>query len=157
MDIFEKNKEPLNRLVEIYIISNTPLSLYKRFREDEFVQFIAKSFAAKDLINNFISLGNAGVSNIQELVIAYALYVAITFKDYETAASFYNNEGKINFEWFGEIKEIFLSSYKPTNYIPIDFSKVGALRPNVIASGWTKATSKTNENTQTITFEKNSQ
>lgn len=122
--MFRQNKEALERLSNLYIICNTPLFLYKRFREDSFVKHLADSNSTNQLIEYFLEIGKKGIFTLPELATAYAIYISLTFKDYESVARFYENEGNINFEWFGDIKQIYISSYTHTNERTISTSEI---------------------------------
>ncbi len=130
MDLIAQNKTEIDRLVQLYLISNTPNFLYRKFREDYFVKNLAER-PFDELKTTFLDVGRKGISKVDELVLAYALYISMTFKDYREVSFFYKEEGNINFEWFSDIKNIFLSSNNPSQQISFDVSDFTTTLPTM--------------------------
>ncbi len=121
MDLLKPNKEDLEHLAQLYVICNTPHFLYRKFRNDGITKNIS-DFPTEKIISALLKLGSEGVSNINELAYFYAVYISLTLKDdYENVRNFYNKEGSIGFEWFPEIKSIYLTSTIPSNSFTISF------------------------------------
>lgn len=78
------NTRPLNfnQLARIYLVSNTPPYLYKHFRSDFSVQEFAKLNTLDDLAQELgrIAAINPTDRTLQQIVIAYACVVGLTFK-----------------------------------------------------------------------------
>lgn len=113
--MLQASKINKNILSDAYIICNTPRSLYSTFRSNSIVQDIANSNSTKEIIETFLKIGEEGIDSIEDLAYAYALYIALTFKEYDEVYEFYNDKGNINFEWFPDVKNIYIFSYKYTN------------------------------------------
>ena len=114
-------------LSDVYIICNTPRTLYGSFRANSIVQDLANSNSTKDIIELFIKIGEDGIGSIEDLAYAYELYIALTFKEYDDVFKFYSDKGNINFEWFPEIKDIYLKSYKHTNKYTLTGNNLDAI------------------------------
>jgi hypothetical protein len=119
-------------LTDLYITCNTPRSLFNVFRGAAAVQDLAKQNSTDAIVDAFLSLGAAGIDGMEDLALAYALYISLTFKDYDQVASFFAKEGNIDFEWFDDIKSIYLASYTHTNLYVLDFD-AAVNRPEDIA------------------------
>lgn len=118
MDLINQN-DNIERITGLYTISNTPRFLYSKLREDIFVQDIAKRMSEEDIMREIIERGKVGIRSIQELALMYAMYISLTFKNYKKVEIFYNNDGKINFEWFADFRTIYFATYRHTNYFEI--------------------------------------
>lgn len=99
-------------LVEKYVYSNTPSYLYDSFKSSLEVQE-SSELEIQRLLDEFRELITKEINSLEDLVYAYALYVAIILKNNSEAYNFIMNEGNVNFEWFPYIRDTFL-----TNYIP---------------------------------------
>ena len=115
MDILLQHKDEIDRLSSIYIIANTPRFLYVKLRGDQFVQKLGHDNSFEELSQSFITLASKKIETIEELTAAYVLYVSLTYKNYEEVFSFFTGEGKVNFEWFNDIRDIYISSYTHIN------------------------------------------
>jgi hypothetical protein len=113
---FEKRE-----LTDVYVFANTPRSLYTSLRANTIVQNIAGTASVEEIIELFLKIGGNGIDNICDLSLCYALYTALTFKDYDKVDSFYNTEGAIGFEWFPEIRSMYIAMYKHTNNFSLSF------------------------------------
>ena len=123
MDMLLVSEHDKIAISEVYILCNTPRSLYNSFRGNDVVHCIAKNYTTEYIIMTFLDLGQAGIKTIQDLAFAYSLYISLTFKEYDEVVCFYNNEGNIKFEWFPDIKNIYFSSYIHTNQFSIAIDK----------------------------------
>ena len=124
------NKEVSKLFANIYIVANDAYFLYSKFRAEPYIEEIARQYSAKEIQDVFLKLGKEGISNFDELANAYALYISLTFKPIEEVEPFFNGEGNVNFEWFSDIKDIYLSNYVPLNNFSIDLTAC-APKPNI--------------------------
>ncbi|MBI3005008.1 MAG: hypothetical protein HYY49_06280 [Ignavibacteriales bacterium] len=72
----------LSRLIEAYAIANTPEFLVRRFAGDESTKTIADHHTTQDIVGSLNELLQADEKPIPLIVSAYALLIALTFKDY---------------------------------------------------------------------------
>lgn len=71
---------PLERLSEIYAISNTPNFLFRKFREIDAVELLSREFSASELLAAANEIAHKSEKNVQDMVNLYACLVALTFK-----------------------------------------------------------------------------
>lgn len=109
-------KYNIENLKDIYIVSNTANYLYNNFIKDSSLIDVVKHIRTKELIDSFINLAANEIKVLDDLVLAYALYITILMKNDKDSLDFIHNEGKISFEWFEEIRNIFLSKMKNVEY-----------------------------------------
>jgi hypothetical protein len=96
----------LHGLADVYVLANTPAYLYRWFRADESVRALARSHPTGELasrLNTILDQHNLG---FDELILAYALLVCLTMKDYREARPFIEHLAYNRLEWATEILEI---------------------------------------------------
>lgn len=106
----------LENLKEIYLISNTASFLYSGFIKEESLLDLKANNSQEELINQFEEITKKEINKIDDLVLAYAIYVAILLFDNEITFDFLNSKGSINFEWFPELKHLYISRQKSFNF-----------------------------------------
>lgn len=106
----------LENLKEVYLISNTASFLYSGFSKEESLLELKSTTSQQDLINQFHEITKKEIDKIDDLVLAYAFFIAILLFDNEITFGFLNTEGNINFEWFPELKHLYLSRLKTFNF-----------------------------------------
>ena len=111
MKNFKIDKENLK---EVYLISNTPLYLFKNFVRDESIQELKLNHTTEELVQEFDEISNQEIEEIDSLVYAYAIYISILLKNDSLTDSFIENEGNINFEWFTDLRNIYEEKITPT-------------------------------------------
>lgn len=65
-------------------------------------------------------MARTGISTIDELVMAYAVYVAIILYDNDATVAFLNGIGNVKFEWFPDLKQLYLVKRRVVNYISLE-------------------------------------
>lgn len=75
----------LSALADIYVLANTPAYLFKNFRADDSVMAVASDMSAQTLGAELDKLLTGNSLSFSELVGAYALLIALTFKEYREA------------------------------------------------------------------------
>lgn len=99
-------------LGDIYFISNTPHFLYKKMRQNSFVQHISQ-LPAEQLISEFNKRANTPIVKAVELAEVYAFFISLTFKDMWEVGDFFKTALNIKFEWFAAIAKLYLQNYTP--------------------------------------------
>lgn len=96
--------------------ANTPAYVYKHLREEESVTNIADMFTSDELIAQLKnSIVNESPTN-EEIVLMYAILIAITLKGDEQSLNFLRQiRENSTVRWFKEITSIFLSTFKSIN------------------------------------------
>jgi hypothetical protein len=111
----------INKLKEIYLISNTAPFLYNNFKEDESLINLSRNYEVNEIFNEFLKIFQTEIIDIDKLVLAYSLFIAILMKNNDE----YFNKLKdlnISFEWFNELLSIHKSKEKSTIYFNIEKS-----------------------------------
>ena len=123
----------IDKLRDIYIISNTAPFLYKEFsKDDSLINFYINN-STSEILKSFKEISETNIDSVDEIVYAYALYIALMHKadTYEIIKDKFN----IQFEWFPELKSIFLSKYKPTQVYNFDIKRENMVTIEEIRDG----------------------
>src|SRR5258708_1920537 len=115
MGILNIDNNRINELEQIYMVSNTPHFLYSRFQNHDIVRELSNNHSFEILKEEFMNRGSKGVSSIKELVMEYAIYIAIFNKGWNKVYPFIQDDGNIKFEWFQDLKEIYIANNSPFN------------------------------------------
>ncbi len=119
MNISDDLNLPL--LGEILLLANTPNYVYKNFRRQETVRQLATKYSAEQLIQEYHSrLSRADRLN-DDLIVAYAVLVGLTFLDYSKAIDAINKLDMSLIIWGHEIKNIFVATAKVVNVVDISY------------------------------------
>lgn len=122
----------IENLKETYLISNTASFLYNSYSKDESILELKKIYSQQELIKKFEDITKSEINTIDELVLAYAIYISILQYDNETTFEFLNVIGNINFEWFPELKHLYLSRFKAFNFSTMKVKDFHS-RPNKVS------------------------
>ncbi len=96
--------------------ANTPAYVYKHLREEQSITDIADMFTSDELIAQLKNSITREVSSNEEIVLMYALLIAITLKGDEQSLNFLRHiRENSTVRWFKEITSIFLSTFKSIN------------------------------------------
>ena len=112
----------LDRIAEVYIVSNTPIYLFNKLRADENIHRISKKYSTEKLINTIIEVDRSEERSPHSVALAYASAVALTYKYSCKILSLLNNIEIYNLNW---IKSIF--QYWEEIYIPHEGIIIGHL------------------------------
>ncbi len=107
----------ISALIEIYALANTPHYLYEKFKEQDSLVNISKKYNSSEITEVFYKLLENKISNISELVFAYALIVSLTNKPYKEVKTFFEGLAEINIKWFDKISDIYLSTASVNQFI----------------------------------------
>jgi hypothetical protein len=113
---------------EIYLFSNTPLYLFKKLRQLQAVQQLAQNSDAKELFEEYLRRVKEVERTLDDVAIAYACLVALTYKERREAISIFQLINPIDLQWVSAIRDLYFiklpientSSIKIVNHqIPI--------------------------------------
>lgn len=76
---------PVEPLRELYIVANTPMFIYRRFRRLPILQQLAERHSAADLVAAYNEHGGAPNRSVDDIVRAYAALVALSYAEYRSA------------------------------------------------------------------------
>ena len=117
------------------ILANVPSYLYRHFRADASVQFLAES-PTESLIKFFNSLVKKKDKSFDTIAVCYAIIVALTFKEYSQVRYFFDKLETYDLEWLPEIKAIYLSSVRITESSQYTIPSIRPIEPQFqISSG----------------------
>jgi len=98
---------------KILAYANTPAYVYTHLHEEKSVANIAKMFTSDELITQLKNSIAHEVSSNEDIVLMYALLIAITLKGDEQSLIFLRQiRENSTVRWFKEITSIFLSTFK---------------------------------------------
>lgn len=103
-----------NSLTRIFILSNTPLYLYKNFRRNQTVQELSTRYGSSSLIEFVEQAVVEKKLTLEKLVSIYSVIIALSFKNYSEVVDFFNRLDRFEIQWSKELKEIWLSKARIT-------------------------------------------
>ncbi len=104
----------MDSLKTIYIVSNTPMYLYKNFRKDASVQELSNRYSADELIDLFYQIMGDMGKEIEQLTTLYAIMMSLTYKECQQAKVFFETQELYDIEWFEEFRDIYFSTSRIT-------------------------------------------
>lgn len=69
------------QLARIYLVANTPLYLYRHYRDDPSVHELVRKNTISDLVGIIKDIAGTNDRTLKEITLAYASLVALTFKN----------------------------------------------------------------------------
>ena len=106
----------IESISETCMVSNTPKFLYKRLRANASVEQFAKKHTIESIAKNYRNLLRKKERTFDENALAYALLVALYFKDYAELKSVAKRLPVRSLRWGKELRDILLSSAISTAY-----------------------------------------
>lgn len=100
--------------IEIYVVANTPTYLYRRFRSQEIIRDLANRYSEEDLIDYIKKIDSSQNPSISDVANAYAVSVALTFKNSEKVKKLLKSYELKKLEWVLRIVQIWLVTEIPT-------------------------------------------
>lgn len=97
------------------VFANTPTYLYKNFQRDNSVIKISSMLTFSKLKKYFDELIQLDKKELDDLVLIYAILIALTHKPHKEVKDFFEDLDSINLKWASDIKEIYYSKIKVTN------------------------------------------
>lgn len=100
----------LYQLAEAYFLASTPRYLYERFRNNASLGKLVECVSVQGLIAeyNFRAGKERWARDSEDVVVAYAVLIAITFLDRERALDVFKNLDLTRLRWGEEIRNIFV-------------------------------------------------
>lgn len=95
-------------LKEIYMVSNTPDYLFKKFRELASVQTLSQKNNVEALQNILTEIASEPISEIHALISVYAILVALSFKPVSQIKTLLENL-ELQIQWGDRLKSIVLA------------------------------------------------
>jgi hypothetical protein len=93
--------------LEVYLVSNTPLYLFKRLRRLPAAQQLARALSGEELAAEYLRRTKAQNRTPDDVAIAYACLIAITHKDPPEAVSVLRSLDLTGLAWAPAIRDLF--------------------------------------------------
>ena len=121
----------IREIREVYLVSNTPLYLYKRLRQLEAVHHLASAVTGKDLLAEYLKRAKAKDRTPDDVAIAYACLVAITLRDLDEADPLLRSLESTSLNWAPAIRDLCFAKTPvgKSHRIIIERSTIPAPRP----------------------------
>jgi hypothetical protein len=100
--------------IDIYVVANTPTYLYRRFRSQEIIRDLANRYSEEDLIDYIKKIDSSQNPSISDVANAYAVSVALTFKNSEIVKKLLKSYELKKLEWVLPVVQIWLVTEIPT-------------------------------------------
>lgn len=110
------NKE-IDRLREIYLLANAPGQIYKWFRESELLSELAVKGNEEELLEQYKVRTEKEGKTIDDVVIAYAILVVISFFEYKEGKLLFEKLNLPKLQWGEDLKSIYFQHVRPTIYL----------------------------------------
>lgn len=131
IDIIHKE---LDELREIYLLANTPGQIYRWFRESKILSDLAVKENEQELIEQYTARSNKEERTIDDVVIAYAILVVISFFEYGEGKLLLEKLDLSKLQWAEDLKRIYFQAVIPTIYI-IESGKATRLEDIALPKG----------------------
>jgi hypothetical protein len=92
---------------EVYLVSNTPLYLYKRLRGLPAVQQLAQATGVKELKAEYLRRAGSGRHKPDDVATAYACLIAITHKDPDEAVPILRSLDTGGLDWAAVLRDLY--------------------------------------------------
>ena len=107
-------------LVQIFILSNTPYYLFKKFFTHPSINKISEQNSTSELIDLFEEEKVKEKKTYEEVVIFYAIIIALTKKPFDEVKKFFLQLGDASFRWAKQISEIYFTKRKSETIVTLD-------------------------------------
>ena len=114
-----RNLINFNRIAELIIISSTPSFFYNNMIKEESIKEIDEKLSVNELYKIFYYYKDKIYEKFDNLIIVYSVIFSLTCKDFDSVRDFFIKLDSYDIRWFGDIKNIYFSRIKPTNYIDV--------------------------------------
>jgi len=103
------NEQAIREFREAYLVSNTPLYLYKRLRRLAAVQYLASAVRKDEIAAEYSKRANVSNRSPDDVAIAYACLVALTHKDPSEAVPFLRSLDLGGLDWAPAIRDVYFA------------------------------------------------
>ncbi len=116
------NEQAIQDFRETYLVSNTPLYLYKRLRCLPAVRDLASSVRGDELASEYHRRVNTKDRTPEDMAIAYACLAALTHKQPSEAISLFRSLDLSSLEWAPTIRALYFAKMTPERHYHITAS-----------------------------------
>lgn len=100
-----------------YLFASTAAHLYEHFREDDSLRKLAQEEKPEILVEEYKKRTVKGDRSVEDVVVAYALLITVTFYDYKDAMETFKKFDLSKLAWGEEVKDIYMREARITIYI----------------------------------------
>jgi len=129
----------INEINSVYLFANTPKYLYRHLRHIQSVQELSRHATLQNLVDEYNEITSPTAKSSEDIAIAYALLITVTFWEYQQALAALNKFDLSRLEWGNEMKDIFRKN-TPINTIVRIHAKANIPRNEFRASGSSTST-----------------
>jgi len=97
-----------------YLLANTPMYLYSRFREEMTIQNLCHQFDLTALAEEFNRRVGREPRCIQDVVVAYGIVIGLTFLEANLTNASFGRMDLSKLDWGTALRDIFHQSHIPT-------------------------------------------
>lgn len=100
-----------------YLFASTATHLYQHFKEDGSLRKLAQEEKSDILVEEYKKRTAKDGRSIEDVVVAYAILVTVTFYDYKEAMETFRKFDLSKLEWGEKVKDIYMREVQITTYI----------------------------------------
>ena len=100
-----------------YLFASTAAHLYQHFKEDGSLRKLAQEEKPEILVEEYKKRTAKDERSVEDVVIGYAILVAVTFYDYKEATETFKKFDLSKLEWGEKVKDIYIREAKITIYM----------------------------------------
>ena len=109
----------IDQLAQTYLVANTPSYLYRHYRSDQSVQDFARHNNTEDLVSIAEQISRFKNRTLEDLILAYAAIVALTFKDFREVKDALGRASFTGLDWATDIIKLWDNTRIPTQTINV--------------------------------------
>lgn len=117
----------LDNLKEWYIYANTPMYLYKHFREEGSLRNLSEKLDVSELTEIYNHYRASKKQNLENVVISYAVLTALTLKDPYLAEKAFKKIDLSCLRWGNDIRDIFKKNITKYNFYNLNVSRLAKI------------------------------
>jgi len=106
----------LKPLTKAYLFANTPMYLYRHLRGNASLRELVEHNPIQVLTSEYEHRTAKETRSIEDVVVAYAVLVGITFLGYQQALEVFHSLELSRLDWGHEIKDIFISTARIVSF-----------------------------------------
>jgi hypothetical protein len=113
------NQINLTEVVSAYLFANTPMYLYRHLRSNPSIKELAENTTLEVLVKEYGIRTSKEKRTAEEVAVAYALLVAVTFLGYSQASAAFRQFDLSRLDWGNDIRDIFVRETTPETEITV--------------------------------------
>jgi len=137
------DSQAIRQIRETYLVSNTPLYLYKRLRDLPAVQRLAEDNDVEELGSEYLRRAKTIPRKPDDVALAYACLVALTTKEWRRVMPLIRLLDLSDLDWASLLRDIYLARLSPEESIsikaPAKLPRVRVVKDASNTSGQTQA------------------